>query len=26
MVRSVSQFLIPLIIILAGVLVWLKRR
>jgi len=26
MVRSVSQFIIPLIIILAGVMVWLKRR
>ena len=26
MVRLVSQFVIPLIVILAGILVWLKRR
>ncbi len=26
MVRAVSQFIIPLIVIIAGVLVWLKRR
>jgi hypothetical protein len=25
-VRLVSQFVIPLIVILAGILVWLKRR
>jgi ABC-type uncharacterized transport system involved in gliding motility auxiliary subunit len=26
MVRSVSQFLIPLMVILAGIAVWWKRR
>jgi hypothetical protein len=26
LLRTVSQFLIPLAVILAGILVWLKRR